>query len=237
MIKHLWRWHPKVSLRYLPIVKRIQDNNLDSKPVLEIGSGSLGITPYLGKRITGLDVDFEGPQTDLLTKVYGSALKIPFEDNSFETVLIVDVLEHIVSDKRAKAIEEAVRIAKTLLIIAVPEGPESEKEDWELSKYYKSIYHKEFPFYKEHLLYGLPREKNVMATINDACKKYQKKARIEVEGNVSLELHNFLMKGWMTNSMVVDLLFRKIMLVLVPIFSTMNREPTYRKVFYVTFKK
>lgn len=236
MIKQLWRWHPKVALRYLPITKRIRNLHLENKPILEIGSGSLGITPYLGKRVTGLDVNFSGPTSELLTCVYGSAVNIPFSNNTFDTVLLVDVLEHIPPKNRKKAIFEAVRVVKKFLIIAVPEGKLSENEDRELSEYYKSVFHKEFPFYKEHLAFGLPKKEKIVNIINLACKSYSKRATIEIEGNVNIKLHNFLMKGWMTKNTFIDLIFRKLMLLFIPVFSRLNVEPVYRKIFYITFK-
>ncbi|MBI2029516.1 class I SAM-dependent methyltransferase [Candidatus Gottesmanbacteria bacterium] len=236
MIKQLWRWHPKVALRYLPIVNRIRNLHLEDKPILEIGSGSLGITPYLAKRVTGLDIDFSGPSSDLLTYVYGSVLKIPFNNNAFDTVLMVDVLEHIPPKNRKKAIQEAVRVAKKFLVIAVPEGRLSESEDKELSEYYKSVFLKEFPFYKEHLEFGLPKKEEIVNMVNLACKSYSKRATIRVEGNVNMKLHNFLMKGWMTNNIFIDLIFRKLMLLFIPIFTRLNQEPVYRKIFYITFR-
>lgn len=236
MIRRLWRWHPKVALRYLPIVAKINSMGLSLRPILEIGSGSLGIAPYLGRSVTGLDIDFSGPNSDLLTKVYGSALDVPFANSSFDTVLLVDVLEHIPADKRMTALKEATRVARKLLVIAVPEGPLSQQEDRQLANYYKSIYHKEFPFYKQHLIFGLPQERKLKTMIDAACKTYKKKATIEVVGNVNMKLHNFLMKGWMTNNFLIDLIFRKLMLVAIPLYARMNNEPVYRKIFFVTLK-
>lgn len=189
MITNLWRWHPKVALRYLPIVKKIKDENLVDKPILEIGSGSLGIAPYLNKEMVGLDFNFSGPQTSLLTKVHGSAVNLPFKDNSFDTVIMVDVLEHIAPKSRETAVFEAIRVVKDLLVIATPEGKTSEKEDRHLSDYYQKIYAKEFPFYKEHLTFGLPKSEWINATINKALKNYKKRAEITVQNNVSMVLH------------------------------------------------
>lgn len=235
-IKNLWRWHPKVALRYLPIIKKIKHLGLVDNSILEIGSGSLGIAPYIGKPIIGIDVDFAGPQIDILTKIRGSATKIPFKNKSFNIVLMVDVLEHLPTKERKKAIEEAVRVSNRLLVIATPEGKLSEQEDHYLSKYYKRVYGKEFPFYIEHLGYGLPRREWINDTINSVAVKRKRNISIEIEGNINLTLHRFLMKGWMTKNFFVDLIFRKFFLTLIPIMGFLNNEPTYRKIFYINFK-
>ncbi len=235
-IKNLWRWHPKVALRYLPIIKKIKQAGLINNSILEIGSGSLGIAPYLGKPVVGLDIDFSGPQTDLLTKVRGTVTKIPFKDKSFNVVLLVDVLEHLPFKDRQKAIEEVVRVCNNLLVIATPEGKLSEEEDQYLANYYKQVFNKEFPFYKQHLKFGLPKKDWINDTIKQITKKQKSNVLIEIEGNVNLSLHRFLMKGWMTRNFIIDLIFRKFFLVFIPILRFINIEPTYRKIFYITFK-
>src|SRR5437868_4730302 len=85
----VYRWHPKIALRYLPIVAEIQKTGFKNPSVLEIGSGSLGIAPYLKQEITGVDIDFSGPQFPLVKQVKASAVKLPFKDNSFDFVVCI----------------------------------------------------------------------------------------------------------------------------------------------------
>lgn len=237
MIKYLWRWHPKVALRYIPIVSKIKEVKSENPSILEVGSGSLGITPYLGKEVTGIDIGFDGPQIDLLTKVKGNALNLPFRDQSFDIILLVDVLEHIAKEKRIEVIKEAVRVCKLLLVIAVPCGKLSEEEDRYLAGYYQKVFQKPFPFYNQHLKYGLPSLEELSDNINKAVSKYNRKVDIEIKGNINLTLHRFLMRGWMTKNLIIDLIFRKIFLMLIPLFLFINQEPAYRKIFYINFRK
>lgn len=234
MIK-LTRWHPKIALRYLPIIQKIKKYKLENSSILEIGSGSLGITPYLGKSITGLDIDFQGPNEELLTKVYGTTVSIPFDRQSFDTVLMIDVLEHIDPEKRIQAIIEALRVTKKLLIIAFPSGELAFEEDRFLANYYQNIHSGPFTFFQEHLRFGLPTEKFVNDTIIKDNKRNKRKAGIEIQGNVNLALHRFLMKGWITENIFIDIIFRKLFLILIPVFRCFNQEPTYRKIFYIKF--
>lgn len=237
MRKFLWRWHPEVALRYLPIIRKIERLGLIKGSILEVGSGSLGITPYLGREIVGIDIDFAGPQTDLVIKVVGDATKLPFTSRSFSAVLMVDILEHLEKNKRLLAIKEAIRVSKNLLVIAVPCGNKAHEEDLYLSDYYRKVYGKKFSFYEEHLKYGLPTVDWLNTKIKKIAKEYNRDVLIEVEGNVNLSLHRFLMKGWMTKNFIIDLIFRKFFLIFIPLMLTMNHEPTYRKIFYIRFIK
>src|SRR3989338_7491070 len=97
-----YRWHPEVALRYLPLVKEIKA--LPGSTILEVGSGGLCITPYLGASVTGLDVEFNPPFHPLLNRVVGSVLQIPFKKDSFDIVVCVDTLEHLQSKHRQKAV-------------------------------------------------------------------------------------------------------------------------------------
>src|SRR3989344_3812672 len=127
--RFFYRQHPETALRYLPVVSIIKKAKLEDAKILEIGSGSLGIIPYLKRPIDGVDVDFSGPQTKLLNKIRGSAEKLPFRRNSYEVVIAVDVLEHLEKGQRAIAIYEMLRVAKRLAIIVVPVGKPSEQQD------------------------------------------------------------------------------------------------------------
>lgn len=236
MIKNFSRWHPKVALRYLPIAKKIRNLNISNPKVLEIGSGSLGIAPYLGRPVTGIDLNFSGPQTDLLTKIYGDVLKLPFKDQSFDVVLMVDVLEHIPVSKRINVIKETFRVAKHLFILAVPCGNLAQEEDQFLAQYYKKIHNKQFPYYREHLDFGLPQCAWVNATIKAIAKNSKRKINLDIQSNLNLSVHRFLMKGWITKNVIIEIIFRKILLIFIPLLLRLNKEPTYRKIFYIEFK-
>jgi SAM-dependent methyltransferase len=64
--------------------------------------------------------------------VYSNVLRVnfpplPFDNLSFDTVLILDVLEHIQEEKALKLIEEAKRIARYRVIISTPNFPNFRK--------------------------------------------------------------------------------------------------------------
>lgn len=232
----VYRWHPKIALRYLPIVREIRQAKLTNPTVLEIGSGSLGIAPYLKKKVTGLDLYFPSPHFPLLYEVTGSGTDIPFSDKSFDFILSVDMLEHIARTARKKAIEEAVRVCKRELIIAVPCGRYAIEHDKRLAHRYKQKFGKDFTFLKEHIQYGLPTQSEIKALITSAATKYDRQFILQTRGLLNISVRDFLMQGWMTKSKMFDFLFRKVFLLGIPILRLCNFEPTYRKMFFVQFK-
>lgn len=217
------RWHPEVALRYLPIVDRIK--KLGQPTVLEIGSGGLGIAPYLKKEVTGLDVRFNPPFYPLLKRKIGSCLKIPFPDKSFDVVISVDVLEHLKSEERSRVVSEMRRVAKKEIIVAVPTGELAQKQDQELNQAYKKIYGHTFPFLDEQLTYGLPSEEEIKRLMGD---------NVKVEKNEPLVLRDFLMRGWMTKNFLLKIFFWKVLLLVIPILRLFSKPPYYRTIFYQT---
>lgn len=61
-------------------------------------------------RHRGVDVD----------AVVGDALALPFETNSVDTVTLIHLLEHLPADGVAIALDEAVRVARQRVVVAVP---------------------------------------------------------------------------------------------------------------------
>ncbi len=229
IFNYFHHFHPEVALRYLPLVRMLnKDPHL--KTILEIGSGGLGIAPYLKKPVTGVDTDFLPPYDPLLTKIKGSAVKLPLKNNSYDAVICVDMLEHISEGDRDKAIREMLRVARKKMIIAFPSGREAAAEDKYLSAYYLSKFGSEYPFLKEHLKYGLPDVKSICGIILKQAEMIGKKVLLQIRGNENIYLHRFLLKGFMTKSRIIDFIFRKAFLVLIPVFRLLNMEPNYRKI-------
>lgn len=226
------RWHPEVALRYLPIVDNIRRINKKIK-ILEIGSGGLGIAPYLKRQITGVDQNFEKPFDPLLKRINASATHLPFGNNSFEVVLSVDMLEHMENKVRTLAIKEIFRVASNKVIIAVPCGKDAEEQDILLDQYYQKHFGERFHFLKEQIEFGLPEKKDIYDTIAKAAKYNKKKIRIRTVGNENLKLRMFLMKGWSSDDIVLNIIFRKLFILFVPVFRLFNQEPTYRQLFFV----
>lgn len=227
-----YRWHPEVALRYLPIVDQIRKmkGNIN---ILDIGSGGLGIAPYLRREVTGVDLKFLPPLYPGLNKITASATKLPFNNNSFEVAVSVDMLEHLNANDRLLAIDEMLRVVRKVIFIAVPCGDLSTEQDRELDKLYFDKHKTHYHFLEEQLSLGLPEESDIRKSILLSAKKTHKKIRLTEEGNENLKLRWFLMKGFISDNIIINIFFRKLLLFALPFFRLMNSEPVYRKIFKV----
>jgi SAM-dependent methyltransferase len=90
--------------------------------VLDVGSGDFQIAPY-GKAVQQyISLDF--PTTNLryrqLPQVFGDAHVLPFSENTFDAVLLLEVIEHVSSPETV--VKEATRCLKNggLLFLSAP---------------------------------------------------------------------------------------------------------------------
>ena len=231
--KLFWRQHPETALRYFPVASQIKKLKLEKSKILEIGSGSLGIVPYLKTKIDGLDVDFSGPQTSLLNKIKSSAQQLPFRKNSYDVVISVDVLEHLPKEIREKAIYEMLRVAKKLIVIVVPTGKLSEAQDHYLQAHAKKILNSSNQFLDEHVRYGLPTTENILVAIDKSLRKLGKQAKIKSSPNLNLQVRNILMRTWITKNRLIYYLYMKGYLIILPLLKLANFGNCYRTVFVI----
>lgn len=87
--------------------------------VLDIGAGDGLITSLMGAK--GIEYEVEGvrlAQEKGVDVIQGDAYRLPFEDDSFEAVTMIDVLEHL--ELPAAALIEARRVAPVLYVNTPP---------------------------------------------------------------------------------------------------------------------
>lgn len=217
-------------LRYqipLRILRREKGN------ILEVGCGSHGITRFYPRLVIGTDICFGRISMGWLKPVYASACKLPFPDNSFSSVLSVDMLEHLSFQERKVAIEELVRVASRVLIIAVP-CDEALSADRRLAKTLKSS---DVPqWLQEHLNQGIPTSQEIENMLCDALSQKGFRYGLKVQGNVNIHLWYWL--ALTAHWLPIRLLVHPLLLLLSPLFNHIaHRQPCYRQVFTVTFKQ
>ena len=85
--------------------------------ILDIGTGVGGNAAYLHKRgsdVKSLDVKDSSYFHELPTEMYPGDI-FPYEDNSFDTAIIIHVIHH--AEDRLQLLREAKRVAKRVVII------------------------------------------------------------------------------------------------------------------------
>jgi SAM-dependent methyltransferase len=122
---------------YSPSLKQKADNilnNLRGKKVLDIGCGSGWIARLAikhGYNVTAMDISEKVVEENIFYQknsgirydiIQGSAVKIPFPDQSFNSVIMTEVLEHL-SDPEL-ALKEIYRVLKSegIIALSVPNG-------------------------------------------------------------------------------------------------------------------
>jgi ubiquinone/menaquinone biosynthesis C-methylase UbiE len=117
--KHAYHWRDYVrGGKYKKHVDRVC-KWVEEKNVLDVGAGDGIITYKL--RATGIDNEPTAvhiAQTIGVNVILGDAYNLPFPDNHFEAVTMIDVIEHF--DQPEKALAEAKRVAP-VIYLATPE--------------------------------------------------------------------------------------------------------------------
>lgn len=97
-------------------IKEVLDQN--PKRILEIGVGNKTVSDYLKKlgiKVTTLDFD-----KSLRPDIVGEVLNLPFRKDSFDIVLVAEVLEHLPFKDFKGAIGEIYRVTKKNAVITLP---------------------------------------------------------------------------------------------------------------------
>ena len=101
-------------------------NWVKEKNILDVGAGDGTITYML--RAKGIDNEMSALAIAKAIGVdvqFGDAYAIPYPDNSFDAILMADVIEHL--EDPLKALTEAARVAPVLYITTPPKGMVKDK--------------------------------------------------------------------------------------------------------------
>jgi len=150
-----------MKLRYAPVVARLKKLRMQNKnlKVLEVGSGSKGVTRFFKYPVVGMDIEFQKYKNRHLKEITSSATqRFPFKDNEFDVVIAVDAIEHIPENKRLKSLQEMIRVSKKYIMITCP---------CKLTKWDKRVMEKwpknsaTYLNVKEHIDCGIPDGKKI----------------------------------------------------------------------------
>jgi SAM-dependent methyltransferase len=157
------------ALRYCAVIGLLAERYRPDLRILEVGSGSGGVTAFLQHPVTGVDPAFERTadrKTRWLEPVAGSAEALPFPDRSFDAVLSVEMLEHVPPEGRERVLGELFRVVTPggRLIVTFPADAVGERLDRRLNTAYRARFGEDHPWLAEHLANGLPSTDEVRAT-------------------------------------------------------------------------
>lgn len=219
------------ALRYLPVAGEIRSDRPENPSILEVGSGSKGITPYLPFPVVGTDVAFEGKIPAALTPVRLEVDSLPFPDLSFDYVLSVDMLEHVPRERRQAFVAEMLRVARRRVFIAVPCGEKAEAQDRELDALFTRLRGEPYVYLREHVERGLPSPEDMDGYIRNASATLGRPVRVDVRNNVNLKVRDFYMRVWIRLSLYP--LYLVLSPILCAVRERLNSGDCYRRIFIV----
>jgi SAM-dependent methyltransferase len=103
--------------------------------LLDVGCGRAGMAAFL-EDVQVIGVDLEAPDSDLANRqfVQASIAELPFGDRTFAYVSCIDVLQELPSDVRVRGLSEMLRVARTAIVIAAPQGEVADRSDAEFEQ-------------------------------------------------------------------------------------------------------
>lgn len=232
--------HPEGALRYLPVVDKIK--HLDRKlgrpaSILEIGPGEWGVVPYLGRGVDGVDPHIKKTRTNDLCLLEGSAASLSAKDQSYDVVIAIDVLEHMSHNMRILACEEMVRVARHLVVIAVPCNHAAARHDMQMDLLYQFWHKKHEPMMAEHAHFRLPESEEIRQMIIDCAKKLHRNATIREEKNLNIGMRQFLIQWWILPWRWSYYFYLKGLLPIVLFRRFLNFGTCYRHIFSILFEE
>ena len=105
------------SLRFRYLTEKLQPYLLNAKEVLDVGSSDGRLAKHmqdaLGIKFVGVDTKIQ-KKSFIPVKVYNGR-KLPFKNNSFNCVMLIDVIHH--ASNPELLIDEAKRVSKEYILI------------------------------------------------------------------------------------------------------------------------
>jgi SAM-dependent methyltransferase len=107
-------------IRYAPAMARLESlGPLGS--ILDVGCGSHGLACVRPEQpFVGLEIAYHGLPTPSMVPFMADGGPLPWRDAAFDTVLCLDVLEHVPPRDRPRLIAELARVAARQVLVACP---------------------------------------------------------------------------------------------------------------------
>jgi Methyltransferase domain len=216
------------AARFFPILRELRAQGKTGGTLLEIGSGSSGVGEFWTRTFVGCDVTFSSRPLKRMRAVRCSGHQLPFKDGSFDAVIVSDVLEHVPPVQRRQVVDEALRVARDVVVFGYPCGPAAFELD---QKLYHDYHRRNLAppiWLEEHMQHPFPDE-SLLAILPAGWKS-------KVFPNERLQFHYWMMRREMFR--LWDYSFRVALRVMPGTvercLQRANGEPSYRKIFLLT---
>jgi SAM-dependent methyltransferase len=180
--------------RHEPVLRLLRE--LGGGTVVDVGSGSTGLAPWLGAEwsVTALDRSFDdysgavrwGPAG--VRRVVGDARALPFDDEAFDAAVAVDLLEHIAPHERRGVLDELCRVSRRRVVIACPAGGQALAADRRLADFYRGRELTLPGWLEEHLANGFPEPPELAARLG-------RHGVVQLIGNENARTHERVMRA------------------------------------------
>jgi len=216
------------ACRFFPIVRILKETVPADARVLEVGSGSIGLGEYWKGSFTGCDISFSSRPVSNMVAIRCAGEHLPFRDQSFDAVVVSDVMEHVPPPLRRALLSEALRVCRRIVVIGYPCGPAAFGIDEELYSAYGDKKRTPPLWLQEHMLHPFPDE-DLITQLPNGWRKV-------VIPNETLRFHAWLSKMEMSRTLNYSFRFllRVVPGVIDRILQHVNQEPSYRKIFVLT---
>ena len=149
-------------VRYAPVAADVE---ITRSSVLDVGSGPIGLScVFPDSRFAGQDVAFPSPVAREMFAVRTDPGRFPWVDGAFDTVVCLDVLEHVAADQRSSLVAECARVASRRVLLACPTDTAVNADEFFL-QLYRSRGEEPPSWLTEHMELGLP----TVAELEAAC--------------------------------------------------------------------
>ncbi len=180
-------------VRYEPVLELVRATG--GGTLLDVGSGSAGLAPWLGPEwsVTAVDRTFNdyggaiAPLADDARRFEADARALPFADAAFDVTVAIDLLEHISPADRGKVLSELARISARRLIVAGPTGETALAADRRLATHLRERGAELPGWLEEHLAHGFPEREEIMAALRPH-------GTVRVLDNENVRAHELLMR-------------------------------------------
>ena len=162
------------------------------------GSGPIGLSSVFPEaRFAGQDVAFPAPVAREMFAVRTDPGRFPWADGAFDTVVCLDVLEHVPAQERSSLVAECARVAARRVLLACPTDTAVNADEF-FVQLYRSRGEEPPAWLNEHMEFGLP----TVAELEAACAvpRFRPKRWPQVNGLLASllvvgDLHPFFAPG------------------------------------------